>query len=121
MTNTISCETTLENFVIFFSNCETILKFVFQKQASSKYERICSPKCSANSIAVTPIWKWEFANGAASHHAMVYYNLTTKEVKFHLNAKDYKWCRDWMFTNSAIRTENGESYSGVRLKCYAGT
>ena len=43
----------------------------------------------------TSIWKWESVNGAASYYA--YGALQqTKEVKFYLHMKGYKWGRKWM-------------------------
>ena len=54
------------------------------------------PKLSTTPITISPIWKWEFANGAVSHYA---YGALQQEknIKFHLHMKDYKWGRKWMF------------------------
>ena len=57
---------------------------------------IC-PKSSANPITVTPIWKWWFANGAQPIGFTVHCSHKTKEVKFRLHIKDYKWGGKWKF------------------------
>ena len=64
-----------------------------------------APKSSANPITVTPIWKWWFANGAHPIWFTVHCRLITKEVKFRLNMKDYKWGRKWK--SKSWRNRNG--------------
>jgi len=59
------------------------------------------PKCSANPITVTPIWKLEFANG--EHPTRVLYRIFFEIFfsNFHSHIKDSKWGRKCIFMNCA--------------------
>ena len=64
---------------------------LFSSHTSSSVKCICfqglnllrqCPKCSANPITVTPIWKWEFANG--KHPIEGLYRTFSKKILFKL-------------------------------------
>ena len=61
--------------------------------------RIClifSPKSSANSISVTPIWKREFAKGSCIG---IFFEIFFSNFCSHI--KDSKWGRKFIFMNFA--------------------
>ena len=65
----------------------------------AKSQRSSCPKCSANSITVTPIWKQEFVNG--EHPIRILYRIFLKNLfsNFRFHTKDSKWSRKCIFIN----------------------
>ena len=57
------------------------------------------PKCSANPITVTPIWKWEFENKEHPIRGLYKTFFEFFFSNFHSHIKDSKWGRKCIFIN----------------------
>merc|ERR1712083_858984 len=87
----------LQCFAMLCNALQCLVMFRIAMQNLKKYVLVIMPQVHSNPITVTPICKWWFANGAHPIWFTEHCSLTTKEVKFRLHMKDYKWGRKWKF------------------------
>ena len=81
--------------------CRVLLK-VRQQRGEDLPVKLC-PKCSANPITATPIWKREFANGEHPIRELYRIFFEIFFTNFRSRIKDSKWGRKCIFMNCASR------------------
>ena len=80
------------------ATCKTARRSSRSKKVEIFQKRYC-PKCSANLIAVTPIWKWEFRNGGIPLGGCTGFLLKNVFSNFCFHIKDSKWGRKYDYIN----------------------